>query len=207
MFPLKSFALAGVLLLGSCVPGVGLAAESNLLANGGFETVGRLSRQRLSRLSGEGLRFENEDPLLPMRWDWTASGGPAELRLVPQAHSGRQALRVVTSKGATLHLSMGVIEVVPNATYGFGAWIRGRGKGAVVVQGHAFEGPKELSRFDVEPTASWTETRGRLTIPTHVRTVTVELVAAGEVPKAAFCNWRRKRASAGRSSNHFRVRL
>ena len=57
------------LLLGLIVSGVSPAVESNLLANGGFETAGRLSKQRLQRLADEGVRFESNDPWLPVRWN------------------------------------------------------------------------------------------------------------------------------------------
>ena len=127
-------------LLGLAISEVVSAAESNLLANGGFEMAGRLSQPRLRRVPHEGVRLEAADPLLPIRWTWSGSGSAPELRLVPEAHSGKFAAHVIGSPGSSLSLNMNRIEVVPNVTYQFGAWGRGAGPGAMVIYGHAFEG-------------------------------------------------------------------
>jgi hypothetical protein len=79
---------------------------------------------------------------------------------------------------------MGVIEVVPNASYRFGAWVRGRGKGAVVIRGNAFEGPQELARRDLTATSAWSLARAEVTIPGHIRTVSVQLITWGEAELA-----------------------
>jgi len=168
------------LLLGLIVHGVSPAVESNLLANGGFETAGRLSRERLRRLADEGIRFETDDPLLPVRWTWSAGGQAPEMRLVSEAHSGRRALRVRAPRGGSLALDMSLIEVVPGASYRFGVWARGAGRGAMVIYGSAFEGRQELARRNLALTPSWAEARNEVTIPGHIRTVSVELVAWGE---------------------------
>ena len=183
--------LALVLSVGGGIAAGGLSAaegaspigerpsRSNLLANGGFEFAGRLSQPRLRRVPNEGVTFENADPLLPVRWTW-AGGGRAELRLVSEAHSGQHAVRVIAPAGAWLHLNMSLIEVVPNATYEFGVWLRGSGKGAIAVYGNAFEGRQELAREALTGTSAWSESRRGLTIPGHIRTISVELTAWGE---------------------------
>jgi hypothetical protein len=154
-------------------------SRSNLLANGGFEFAGRLSQPRLLRVPNEGVKFENADPLLPVRWTW-AGGGRPELRLVSEAHSGQRAVRAIAPVGAWLQLNMSLIEVVPNATYEFGVWTRGSGKGAIAVYGNAFEGRQELAREALIGTSAWSESRRGSTIPGHIRTISVELTAWGE---------------------------
>ncbi len=168
------------LLPGLIVVGVAPAVECNLLANGGFEMAGRLSQPRLRGLAGEGVRFEADDPWLPVRWTWSAAGAAPELRLVSDAHSGRRALRVRAPRGGSLSLDMSLIEVVPRAAYRFGVWARGAGQGAMVIYGSAFEGRQELARLNLAFTPSWSEARKEVTIPGHIRTVSVELVAWGE---------------------------
>ena len=165
------------LLLGLLLSGISSAVECNLLANGGFETAGRLSRQRLQSLPSEGVRYETNAPWLPVRWTWSASGPAPELRLVSQAHSGQRALRIQSPQGGNLMLNMSLIEVVPRATYRFGVWARGTGQGAMVIYGSAFEVRQELARLDLAFTPSWTEARKAVTIPGHIRTVSVELAA------------------------------
>ena len=96
------------------------------------------------------------------------------------AHSGRRALCVRAPRGGSLTLDMSLIEVVPHAAYRFGVWARGAGKGAMVIYGSAFEGRQELARLNLAFTPSWTEARKEVTIPGHIRTVSVELVAWGE---------------------------
>jgi hypothetical protein len=173
-------ALPAAAIVSLAIPGFCLGVESNLLANGGFETAARLSPQRLARLAGEGVKFESPDPLLPLRWTWSAEGNAPTMRLVAEAHTGQRALDVTAPRGGNLHLGMGVIEVVPNATYRFGAWVRGHGKGAVVIRGNAFEGPQELARRDLAVSSVWSLTRGEVTIPGHIRTVSLQLITWGE---------------------------
>ncbi len=47
----------------------------------------------------------------------------------------------------------------------------------MVIYGSAFEGRQELARLDLAFTPSWTEARKAVTIPGHIRTVSVELAA------------------------------
>ena len=69
-------------------------AEANLLANGGFEITGHLGPRWLAtQIQSGGMTFDNADPLLPLRWV-IRSGNAADVRLVNEAHSGKQALRV-----------------------------------------------------------------------------------------------------------------
>jgi hypothetical protein len=104
-------------LVSFAIQNVCLGVQCNLLANGGFEAAARLSRERLARLAGEGVKFESPDPLLPLRWTWSAEGSAPTLRLVAEAHTGQRALGVSAPRGGNLYLDMGVIEVVPNASY------------------------------------------------------------------------------------------
>lgn len=167
-------------LAGLAMTDVAVAVECNLLANGGFEMAGRVSRPRLQRLAHENIRFQSADPLLPVRWTWSGSGPAPEFPLVPDAHSGARAAHVVAPRGGALNLNMSRIEVVPNATYRFGVWGRGSGRGAIAVYGNAFEGPQELARQNLVVSHSWSKASGQVTIPGHIRTVSVELSAWGE---------------------------
>jgi hypothetical protein len=162
----------------STVPSA-LAAESNLLANGGFEAAGHMAAYRVDRMVKEGMRFDSADPLLPLRWIWSPGGSP-QLRVVSDAHTGRRAAQVTTPAGAGLHLVMSMIEVVPGATYSFGAWTKGAGKGVVLLYGQAFEGPKELARKDFSATSAWAETRAQAAIPGNIRTVHIDILVFGD---------------------------
>ena len=68
---------------------------------------------------------------------------------------------------------MGAIEVVPGATYSFGGWAKGDGKGRIAVWGNAYEGAKELASVDLAIKPEWTESRGTIAIPGNIRTVTI----------------------------------
>lgn len=160
-----------VLLVGSL--GSMMAAESNLLANGGFEMTGQLAAKRLEALSKNGMTFDGADPILPVRWT-VQHGSSVDMRLVKEAHSGQRALRVVCPKGV-LELEMRVIEVVPGATYSFGVWGKGTGNGRMIVYGNAYEGRKELAQADIAFKPEWTETRQKVTIPGNIRSVTIRL--------------------------------
>lgn len=155
------------------------AAESNLLANGGFETVGRLAPEALQRQVRAGVRFAGDDPLLPMRWTWSTSGSP-ELQVVGDAHTGQHALRITLPKGASVTLDMSFIEVAPGATYSFGAWSKGTAQGAIVIYGNAFEGRRELARRDLARGLQWGRAGGEVSIPGNIRTVSVSLALWGE---------------------------
>jgi len=159
------------------------AAEANLLANGGFETTGRLAAKRLEAMIKNGMTLDGEDPLLPMRW-WWSSNGPVDMRLAPDAHSGKQALKIACPKGV-LDMQMAVIEVVPGATYSFGGWAKGKGVGKVAVLGNAYEGARELAKVDLAINPEWTESRGQVTIPGNIRTVTISLAVWKAEPALA----------------------
>lgn len=171
-----SFQVSGIMLLLSMALGSS-AAESTLLANGGFEFSGRVCKARLDAEAKRGMTFDDADPLLPLRWTWIPSGKVA-MRLVPDAHSGSRALKVTCPQGA-LELNFGVVEVVPGATYAFGAWTRGKGNGAVKVYGHAFEGRKELGSTNLAPGSAWVESRQTVKIPGNIRTVTLNVILQG----------------------------
>jgi len=147
--------------------------ECNLLTNGGFEHVGHLSAKRLEAQTKAGLAFEGADPLLPLCWRWDPHGA-VEIRLVPGARSGKQALRVVCPK-SSLNLESMVIEVVPGATYSFGGWARGAGNSRMAIYGNAYEGRRELAGADLALKPEWTETRQKVTIPGNIRTITVAI--------------------------------
>lgn len=167
-----------ILLILAIWPGSAYPAESNLLANGGFEAAARMDKAKLERLVKAGMRFEDADPLLPARWGWNPSGNP-EVRLAGDARTGQRALRV-TVKGSGLYLNMSVVEVVPGAAYSFGVWSKGSGTGAVLLYGNAFEGRKELGRRELAAGPAWGEARGEVTIPGNVRTVSLEIIVWGD---------------------------
>jgi hypothetical protein len=152
------------------------AVDVNLLANGGFETAARLAPPALAWLNKQAVTFAEADPLLPVRWTITAHN--AQVTLAPDAHGGRQALRVVCTNGSA-NIEIGVIEVVPGATYTFGAWSKGAGTGRLAIYGNAYEGRKDLARVDLPLSNAWAEARGRVTIPGNIRTVTVALALWG----------------------------
>ena len=167
------------ILLGA-MPGLAAAAGANLLANGGFENVGHYAAYRLAELAKEGMRFDGADPLLPVQWQLSVAGGSPLIRLVSDARSGRRALQVTTPTNSGAHAVMSMIELVPGGTYGFGAWVKGRGKGTISLYGHAFEGQKELGHREFGATDAWTEVRGEITVPGNARTAHIEIGVSGD---------------------------
>ena len=170
------FLCAGVVWINSSPAG---AAEMTLLTNGGFEICGHLGSQRVEAQKKQGMTFDSSDPLLPLRWMWNP-GGSVDMRLSSDAHGGQHALQIACPKGG-LQMEMQVIEVVPGATYSFGGWAKGAGKGSgsVVIIGNAYEGRKELATVDLAIKPQWTEARKQVTIPGNIRTVTVMFAVSG----------------------------
>jgi hypothetical protein len=157
------------------------AAETNLLPNGGFEICCHLGAQRVAAQKKQGMTFDSDDPLLPLRWMWNPYGS-VDMRLSSDAHSGKHAIQLTCPKGG-LEMEMQVIEVVPGATYSFGGWAKGKGNFGVAVLGNAFEGRKELARADLALEPRWTEVRKRVTIPGNMRTVCV-MFSVGKTEEA-----------------------
>ena len=146
------------------------AAEMNLLPNGGFEICGPIGPTRLAWQTKAGMTFDSPDPVLPLRWVWWSPNGAVDMRLSSDAHGGKHSLRLACPK-AGLSMEMQVIEVVPGATYSFGGWAKGKGRGRITVFGNAYEGRKEIAGADLAVKPDWTEVRGKVTIPGNVRTI------------------------------------
>lgn len=153
------------------------AAEVNLLANGGFESCGRLGAWRSEAQTKAGMTFDSKNPLLPYRWFWSPHG-TFEFKLSADAHSGQYALQSSGAQGG-VDMEMQNIEVVPGATYAFGGWAKGKGSGYVSIYGLAYEGRREIARVEQKLTNQWTESRKTVTIPGNMRTVAIGLGFSG----------------------------
>jgi hypothetical protein len=136
---------------------LGAKKESNLLANGSFEHWTSVSDVYL-----KGKKFEGDHPKVPKRWDFSTAVVASE-----DAHSGKCA----ASAGAGARLSMRYVELNPGSTFSYGVWIKGKGKIRVGLDGVAFEGMHKLSEAEAEASENWTEVRGEIKVPGHVRLV------------------------------------
>jgi hypothetical protein len=169
------------LLISIAAAGRVLGQEANLLANGSFEFWSQWNPDDLPRMLKEGPSFENDDPLLPMRWEWRM-GKPTRLMRSSDAHGGHGALSLDngTGGGGGGQLSLGMLEVVPEATYTFGVWAKGSAKVRVWLVGHAVEGGQTLGSAEGQAAAEWLKIGGSVTIPGHIRTVTLAIDVRGD---------------------------
>lgn len=177
--------LRGLFLTGLLV-GVGPACvkaqegEANLLANGSFEFWSRFGTERLKGMLEQGPSFDSDDPLLPVRWQWNARK-PVILKQSTDAHRGKYAMAIAAPEGsAGANLRLGHLEVVPEAMYSFGVWVKGTGQVGVRVVGAAVEGDQELVKASGKVSGDWQRIGGTVVIPGHIRLVTLAVDVYGK---------------------------
>jgi hypothetical protein len=166
------------LLLAGMVSGVAQAEVRNLLTNGSFEFWSHYAPERLGRVVEEGPAGDSDDPLLPVRWTWDIR---PSVKLTPssEAHGGRLAASLASPPGSPgAYLFMDYVEVVPEASYDFGVWVKGTGQVAVQLHGQAVEGLQGLGEVKGEAGAEWTRVAGTVKAPGHIRLVRLTVVVA-----------------------------
>lgn len=149
------------------------AGETNLLTNGSFEFWSHVSMETLPNLLKDGVVYDGKDPLIPTRWTWRLGNGTSLTRS-GDAHGGKCSLAI---KGGGGSLGLGSLEVVPDATYSFGVWAKGRGRVVVRLTGQAPEGGQNLGEAVGQATGQWQLIGQKVKIPGHIRVVdlTIEL--------------------------------
>ncbi|MBI3922419.1 MAG: LamG domain-containing protein, partial [Armatimonadetes bacterium] len=168
-FPCRLF-IASILL--SVSSRLAHAQETNLLPNGSFEFWSRYGSERLKGMVEQGPAFDGDDPLVPTRWQWQALKS-VRVKQATDAHAGKYALGVTTPEGVGANFALGYLEVVPEASYSFGVWVKGMAQVTVRVVGQAVEGGQELAKTTGKATNDWQRVGGAVTIPGHVRLVTL----------------------------------
>ena len=152
------------------------------MTNGSFEFWGQVAPETVGGLLQRGGSYDSPDPQVPVRWTWRLDGHTS-LHRSDDAHGGRHAL-AFTGGGTTL--TMSALEVVPDATYCFGIYIKGGGKVAVRILGEAPEGWQTLAEATGQAGKRWQLVGGKLTFPGHIRVVhfSVEVVIGRKI-----CCW------------------
>lgn len=150
------------------------AGPTNLLTNGSFEFWSQYAKEVLPTLEKSGGQYENADPLIPTRWSWAPRGG-IRMSRSNDAHGGRFAVRF---DGGGSSFSMNYMEVVPGATYDFGAFVKGSGKLTVSLLGQAPEGNQSLGQAAADIKDQYQLVGKSVTIPNHIRFV--QLVIEGQ---------------------------
>ena len=172
----SSFAASMILIATSCVALAG--APSNLLTNGGFEVTGQWAQEYLAEYSRQA-NLKDFDPVLPVGWTFTFNPG-VKYEVVADAHSGKGALKITTTKNYGAQISFQAVEVAPSGTYTFGLWSKGAGKVAMQIVGVAFEGGQNLARKEITAGAAWAQTTQTLEIPRHIRMVRIDIYLSAD---------------------------
>ena len=153
----------------------GQGKQSNLLANGSFEFWCRYTPEALREKREQGVQFDGDDPLLPIRWEWVA-GKPTRIGQTTDAHSGKYALAI---NSAWAELTLQFAELNPGATYSYGIWVKGKGNVEVKVHGVAVEGLQELGRANGTATDQWQRVGGSFVAPGHLRMARLTVLVGG----------------------------
>jgi hypothetical protein len=156
------------------------AEERNLLPNGSFEFwdgYGDRAREYKARHIGAA------NPALPVRWAVNYSW-PSSLKPSSDCHGGKSALAVVAHRhGLPVVLEMVELEVIPQAVYSFGFWLKGKGKARLLVNGLAVEGHQKLAEVEGAAGEAWVQVKGSFTVPRHLRNVALYL----SMPEESDC--------------------
>jgi len=168
--PLLAFVVfVTAILLGTAVRA---AEERNLIANGSFEFWTSVNQEFVK---DPRLAFTGDDSQVPVRWDFNLA-----VTNSAEAHGGKSA---VLAKGHT-RLGIRFVELNPGSTYSFGVWVKVKGKGTdkvvVGINGQAYEGLQKLSEVAGEAGEGWTEIRGELKAPGHIRLAELYVQVAGK---------------------------
>ena len=167
--PLLASVFFATMILG--VTTLRAAEERNLIANGSFEFWTPVNDEFVK---DPRLGFAGGDPQAPIRWDFNLA-----VTHSADAHGGKVA---ASAKGHT-RLGIRFVELNPGSTYSFGAWVKAKGKDTekvvIGINGQAFEGLQKLSEIAGEAGAEWSEIRGEVKMPGHIRLTELYVQVAG----------------------------